>query len=359
MSQHIRHLLSFFALCLLLAACSSEEVDVGRSHEVSLTVLSQEYQHKDVNPSVKALPAGFALFQPTASTAIDAYITSAGTSPTAGTFTYNGSYWSSDVMAEEGRTYQLYGMMPKSALTPVSYAPYGGNYADGAVLTLTNVPPVGLTDLCVVTGVKQGDEEHNSFSLLTDVRLGTFEFVGQSARTGNTLFLLFNHILASVSLRMRIVPTSLSDYSLLRTIKLRSLSLQSEAGEALSATVTIERNETGAMPISNISWTTTTAGTSECLTFESAEGLALTTDYQDISTAYLAPNMGNLLLVATYDVYDKKGNLIRENQRSENKLTQLNTLNYGQRTTLFLTVNPSYLYVLSNEDLDNPTLTID
>ena len=31
----------------------------------------------------------------------------------------------------------------------------------------------------------------------------------------------------------------------------------------------------------------------------------------------------------------------------------------GQRTTLFLTVNPSYLYVLSDDDLDNPTLTIE
>ncbi|MBO6189621.1 MAG: hypothetical protein J6N92_02260 [Alloprevotella sp.] len=359
MSQHIKHLTQLVALFLLLTACSTEEVDVGRMHEVSLTVLSEEYHPYDVGSALKALPAGFALFNPAVSTTIDAFMPSAGQSPTEGAFTYDGSCWTSNILAEEGRTYQLYGMMPKSQLMPVSYAPFGGNYANGAVLTLTNVLPVSMTDVCVITGVKQGDKEHDSFSLLSDVRLGTFEFVGQSAKTGNTLFLLFNHILASVTLRMRIVPTSMSDYSLLRTIKLRSMSLQSAAGQALSATVTVQRNETGAMPITDISWTTTTAGTSECLTFESTEGLALTTDYQDISTAYFAPNLDDVLLVTTYDVYDKEGNLLRENQRSENKLTQLNALNYGQRTTLFLTVNPSYLYVLSNEDLDNPTLTID
>lgn len=207
--------------------------------------------------------------------------------------------------------------------------------------------------------MKQGDSSHNDFSLLTDVRAGTFSFEGQSSKDGNRLFLLLNHIFASVSLQMRIVPTSESDYSLLRTIKLRSMSLQTSSGQKFSGTVTLQANETGLSPITDITWTPTTAGTSETQVFESTEGLTLTTSYQDIATTYFTAGAADLVLVTTYDVYDRKGKLIRENQRSENKLPQLGTLTFGQRTTLFLTVNPSYLYVLSDDDLDNPTLTIE
>ena len=359
MSLFIKKLTLLLALSLLLAACSTEEDDVRRWHDVSLTVLSQEYQHKEVGPSAKALPVGFTLFSPSPSTAIDLCLTTDGTAPVYGAFTYDGTRWTTDVMAEEGRTYQLYGMMPKNVLMPVGYAPFSGDYANGAVLTFTNIPPVCPTDICVITGVKQGDSSHNDFSLLTDVRAGTFSFEGQSSKDGNRLFLLLNHIFASVSLQMRIVPTSESDYSLLRTIKLRSMSLQTSSGQKFSGTVTLQANETGLSPITDITWTPTTAGTSEAQVFESTEGLTLTTSYQDIATTYFTAGAADLVLVTTYDVYDRKGKLIRENQRSENKLPQLGTLTFGQRTTLFLTVNPSYLYVLSNDDLDNPTLTIE
>ena len=63
-------------------------------------------------------------------------------------------------------------------------------------------------------------------------------------------------------------------------------------------------------------------------------------------------------MVTTYDVYDRKGNLIRENSEATNKLPNLAAVR-GQKVQVNLTVNPTYLYVLSDPDLDNPTITID
>jgi hypothetical protein len=73
-----------------------------------------------------------------------------------------------------------------------------------------------------------------------------------------------------------------------------------------------------------------------------------------------------LVLRCTYDVYDKNvttehpdGNLVRANCVAENKLPENRvTAGVNQRTLLTITVNPTYLYVLSDPDLDNPTITI-
>ena len=74
--------------------------------------------------------------------------------------------------------------------------------------------------------------------------------------------------------------------------------------------------------------------------------------------AYFAPGLSsNLTLVSTYDVYDSKDNLIRQNCTATNKLPNLEAIR-GQRVLLNMTVNPTYLYVLSDPDLDNPTITI-
>ena len=61
-------------------------------------------------------------------------------------------------------------------------------------------------------------------------------------------------------------------------------------------------------------------------------------------------------ITSTYDVYDKKGNLMRE-CTVENKLKAMN-VNHGMEYTVTLTVAPTYLYVLSDEDLNNPTIKI-
>jgi hypothetical protein len=75
------------------------------------------------------------------------------------------------------------------------------------------------------------------------------------------------------------------------------------------------------------------------------------------ATCCFVPDLDNeLMLVTTYDVYDRNGNKISE-RTATNDLPPLNVAR-GQRVTLSLTIEPTYLYVLSDPDLDNPTVNV-
>ena len=67
-------------------------------------------------------------------------------------------------------------------------------------------------------------------------------------------------------------------------------------------------------------------------------------------------------LHSTYDVYDRMDNLIRKGCVAVNKIDVRSRFNQdlkrGYMYTLNLTVMPTYLYVLSDPDLDNPTVTV-
>jgi hypothetical protein len=69
--------------------------------------------------------------------------------------------------------------------------------------------------------------------------------------------------------------------------------------------------------------------------------------------------------VCKYDIYDTNvttghpyGNLVRENCTVTNKLRLPSGMVRGKKKILTLTVNPTYLYSLSEPDLDNPKITI-
>ena len=68
-------------------------------------------------------------------------------------------------------------------------------------------------------------------------------------------------------------------------------------------------------------------------------------------------------LISIYDVYDSKDNLIRQNCTAVNKIDprkqfKKESLDRGYMYTLRFTVKPTYLYVLSEPDLDNPMMVI-
>ena len=94
--------------------------------------------------------------------------------------------------------------------------------------------------------------------------------------------------------------------------------------------------------------------------------LKLTTTEQDLR-GYLAPaaiganGIEKFVLVTTYDVYDRKGNLIRAGETATNTfapMTLTSALRPGEEFTFKITVTPTYLYMLSEPDLDSPTFTI-
>ena len=72
----------------------------------------------------------------------------------------------------------------------------------------------------------------------------------------------------------------------------------------------------------------------------------------------------SFVLTSVYDVYDKQGNLVRKECTAQNKL-EISTLFDGQDATkpgwrynVEMTIVPTYLYVLSEPDLDNPTVVV-
>ena len=98
--------------------------------------------------------------------------------------------------------------------------------------------------------------------------------------------------------------------------------------------------------------------------FESEEGEALP------SVAAATPLLlsGNIMpgcddalsLVCIYDVYDRKGNLVRKDCEATNTLPKslgISSLKAGERQPIALTVAPTYLGVLSDPDLNNPDIT--
>ncbi len=73
----------------------------------------------------------------------------------------------------------------------------------------------------------------------------------------------------------------------------------------------------------------------------------------------------SLELTSVYDVYDKRGNLIRENSEAKNSM-RISDLLTGQTTTrrdcrytVNMTIQPTYLYMLSDPDLDSPSVAIE
>ena len=134
------------------------------------------------------------------------------------------------------------------------------------------------------------------------------------------------------------------------------MTLRTDCGSVI-ATISLAHNTTGASPISNVEFEA--SGSSDpVLVFNSDAGTALDKDTPVDINACFAPTLSNnLTIVTTYDVYDRKGNLIRENSTATNKLPNLDAVR-GQKVQVNLTVNPTYLSVLSEPDLDNPTIKI-
>ena len=72
----------------------------------------------------------------------------------------------------------------------------------------------------------------------------------------------------------------------------------------------------------------------------------------------------SLIVTSRYDVYDTKNNLIRQNCEATNAIPlslfpHQEQFSRGTRYTVNMTIEPTYLYMLSEPDLDNPSITID
>jgi hypothetical protein len=285
--------------------------------------------------------------------------------PKMGYFFKSSGKWRTNIDNIEATTidhpYYLYGYVPHFGGISMSIDRNGANYSAGAIVTLNDVPAVMPSDLCVVIGAKAGTDKET----VTGLRRGDFAYVASASADDNYVFLLFDHLYAALRINMRVH----GDYAALRTIKLKSLSLKTYAGETTSSQKTnievrLEATD-GSNPIQAINYTTSGSAMTEPMEFWSSESEQLTTAPKTFIGHFMPDGITTLVLTSVYDVYDTQGNLIRKDCKATNTmelselLTGQVTTRRGSRYTINMTIKPTYLYMLSEPDLDNPTVKIE
>ena len=266
--------------------------------------------------------------------------------------------WRSTIRVNAGKTYYLYGFMPMDAsANPTVNKLEGENYEKGAVLRLPNVDAIGPKDLCVLIGV----QDKGNLTESKNLQRGVFKYEGKE-RGKNYTHLLFAHVYSSIVMKLKVDP----DYNTLRTIVLREMRLTTTSGKSkYDITMTVRANDADENPAEIILTPVESSASNPTFAFyedvdgDAEDGLTLTSEAKEFPAFFATQNLGDMTLVTTYDVYDRKGNLIRKNCTANNVLNlPTGDLTRGQKYTFNLTVNPTYLYVLSDPDLDNPTITV-
>ncbi len=380
-------------IILSLMGCSKDEVPSGGSNgEPAGTALvevasyvrwydeaygaNRAHEANKVNRAW-AIPSGYVAYEG-GEQPIGIAFTKNDVAPKIGSFFKSSDKWRTDLEDIAEGTYQLYGYIPHQTAINYSITDYdgaegpngaNGSYSTGAIMTLQNVPTVMPNDLCVVIGAKHGyDREHDGNNDGTNrLRQGDFSFTAKAGTDSKDyVFLLFDHLYAALRVRMRVHD----DYAALRTIKLKSLQLNTQAGETKTTkkttiTIKLKANDGSSSPIDTLTFTPTGEEIDGGLEFWSDDaGHKLTTDLQPFIGHFMPSGITKLILTSTYDVYDTKGNLIRQGCKATNTmvlqdlLTGQTVTERGKRYTIDMTIQPTYLYMLSEPDLDNPTVTI-
>lgn len=306
----------------------------------------------------------------------------------AGVVSYNGPVegssdisWNSAIYVKNDKTYEMYGIIPFDAAETITTTSSNSLQAE---LSLQNLKSLSDKDVCVLTGAIIACND--SLSPTDYLARGSYyyhpiydkEGVGDGYRYG--VRLLADHLYASVKFKIYVNVK----YNAMRTIKLTKMELTTEPEmTTVNASITLQKSRGTATPFA-FDGTPTNTGTETDLAsvvlFEDDEGQEIKTEsaYSNMTAEdkanYITINPGyfgswvcnDLYLVSTYDVYDKKGNLTRKECTAKNRLTSKLVsgtggplLKAGEQVTITLTVNPTYLYVLSDQELDNPTIVVE
>ena len=274
------------------------------------------------------------------------------------------SRWSSTIGLKDVWN-SMYGFSPANAaycdIKPAS----GTSYHSGAVMTMKNINAASGEDLCVIVGVK-----HSTTNDAVEPDEGQFTFKKEE---NNYLTLLLDHVFASIDFKVRIG----ADYSKRRFVKIKKLELLSDY-KLNDVTVTQTPGSTTFDYHKEAVTGSEEKPTGIVYDFtldtdpQNKEGKALTTTGTTFP-GYFAPDEDGtiakgLSLVCTYDVYiidnnNKVGTRVRENCTAVNSLKGIFTsldapLKRGQKILITLTVEPTYLYQLSDDELDNPSIKI-
>ena len=367
MKQKCLHIISIalgMVLVLLYGGCAADSTNESVEaplREVHFMLGAHNYADMTSTNIHRALPNGYVIYDdfspkiPVDEAALRCYMTQGNEIKFQGNLTYKSDIWVSKIPLDNG-VYHVYGLMPGAEAGKVKLNTLSGdNFANGAIMTINGLNSVTTSDVCAIVGVKGASSKVGIADV--GIELGKFSYDAQN--DGTYVYLLIDHLYAAIQLNMNIS----SDYNALRTIKLTKLTLRSKTVKTANVTATLTPNITNASPLTEPLPTVTTAVSGEGTEVEIYKGVEQELEENKDLTfvACTAPISTNTQFVmkTIYNVYDRKGNLIRKDCTAENVLNlPTGGLTRGQKYTFNLTVNPTYLYVLSDPDLDNPTVTV-
>lgn len=282
--------------------------------------------------------------------------------PQIGTITYNGLEEGGDIVwntsrleVKPGRNYYIFGYMPAGigSDNTVQVAD-----ATTATMTFNGLPTVTDEDICIVVGVKGGKQALNASNQ------GSFTYhAPENTTEGYFVSLLADHLYASVEFRVTIA----NDYNVLRKVMLKKMTLKcNDKDKAVQDLVlTLTMNDDGTYPLAdNLSPTQKAAADNkECEypLYEAtgdSQGKELLETYSEelVFSGCFAEGCGAYLSVeCEYDIYDRvsgANNKIETRTVVNGLKSLLQNLKRGSKKVINLLVDPTYLYQLSDGDVD-------
>lgn len=399
---------------LTFVAC--EDDDAGNSSQESFLELMVCGQERDVvyTRAMTDMPTGYSSYEelypnpkPELRTIGICLYSSSGNKT--GVFRYDvtDKKWKSNVPITAGLTYDVYGVMPSEVANNVEYNKSG----EIMTMTLKGLSAVTSADLSVVVGVNDvAPSEFKSGEKIDyyGCDLGKFSYVGKAEE--NYVCILLDHLYSCINFeyamgRDDVATTHLLydkyGYSNLRTIKIKKVDIVAESGGTYQATVNLHHNTEKKNPMLkadgtyDITWSSSGTNKSEANVFnggsdhpalvpegatnpatgspyvsDDANHINYVTDTSDGNQQYLSipgyfvpsetTSSSVFKIVTTYDIYDKKGNLVRSDCKATNKWSPPVglTIERGKCYTIRVTIKPTYLYQLSDPDLDNPSFVL-
>lgn len=352
---------------LLLSGCSgsSSDDDLQQPEQVALqlravTRTDDAFKIPDANNPASSIKLFLTTLTPTNENPNNYSLTE-------GSFSYKNDQWTSTnslnpLIVKEETSYYLYGYMP-SSISATPSAPDEG-YSKGINLSFTGLPAITSDDICVLVGVQLVGANSTGSPSVTEGQYG----FRSNIKGQNYVNLLMAHLYAKLKVSFKIDP----NYAELRSIHLKEVTLTSKYADGASVTVNLRSGQ----GIGSPSFPSGSEGEikhtislfkSSAIIPEKVLDKALANQVDPVLAldlpAYCRPvaveGTYNLTLTTTYDVYDLKGQNLGE-RVSENKIKfDVAEVKPGQEKKLVLTVKPTYLYVLSDNDADNPTITLE
>lgn len=321
-----RYYITIIIALLTLAACQKEELYMGpcsvkfSAYMQEERVVSRANGYKDIDKTHPSFTAGL-------------FVHAGNNNYVPSTLEWNSEKGTltTSLKLEQG-DYTIYGYMPYNS---------GATFEPAKrVMTIPNLPGMSASNAMVIKPVA--------------VKIG-------NTTTTVNVNLEMDHLMARVTPCFYINDAA---YDALRKIKIKKVEFILPSVNSYTATVdyALDGSETH-----TTTWTDNGVDVANEVTFyeENTNPVELQLGKAKAiahSTCYFCPSqlVDGLKMRVTYDVFDAKGNLTRPNAVAENNIKKISgTLKEATNYKLYIPLVPSYLYALSDGDMDSNVLVIE